>query len=133
MKRLTLCFLILFSSLSYGFDEGELIKEVYIDRTTTRFGQYFFKNFVSAYKNNGGPESHGGLAVYEKPSARRGSKITVIRNRKILFTTFLSPTSRDIERRAEQAGISVAQQIQKIQAMSMLEAFIDPDLAADEF
>lgn len=113
--------------------EADLIDGLILNRAMTRFGHRFYREFVSAYRDINGMSNHSGLTVVEQATARSGSKILVLHNRKPVFVTFLSPASRNIDAQANMAAKRVNASLLQYQRQAKWAAFSDPDLAPDEF
>ncbi|MGI2110201.1 curli production assembly/transport protein CsgE [Shewanella sp. Arc9-LZ] len=113
--------------------EADLIDGLILNRAMTRFGHRFYREFVSAYRDINGMSNHSGLTVVEQATARSGSKILVLHNRKPVFVTFLSPASRNIDAQANMAAKRVNASLLQYQQQAKWAAFSDPDLAPDEF
>ncbi|MGS0727771.1 CsgE family curli-type amyloid fiber assembly protein, partial [Shewanella sp. 0m-11] len=113
MSRFCLCFLLLSSTLTAGeivLDkqqpplaestsdkppkvETDLIDGLILNRAMTRFGHRFYREFVAAYRDIGGVAQHSGLTVVEQATARSGSKISILHNRRPIYITVVSPAS----------------------------------------
>ncbi|AZG75195.1 curli production assembly/transport component CsgE [Shewanella livingstonensis] len=113
--------------------EADLIDGLILNRAMTRFGHRFYREFVSAYRDINGMSNHSGLTVVEQATARNGSKILVLHNRKPIFVTFLSPASRNIDAQANMAAKRVNASLLQYQQQARWAALSDPDLAPDEF
>jgi curli production assembly/transport component CsgE len=113
--------------------EADLIDGLILNRAMTRFGHRFYREFVIAYRDINGMSNHSGLTVVEQATARSGSKILVLHNRKPVFVTFLSPASRNIDAQANMAAKRVNASLLQYQQQVRWAAFSDPDLAPDEF
>ncbi|MCT8986135.1 curli production assembly/transport protein CsgE [Shewanella phaeophyticola] len=113
--------------------EDDLIDGLILNRAMTRFGHRFYREFVSAYRDINGMNNHNGLTVVEQATARSGSKILVLHNRKPIFITFVSPASRSLDAQADVAARRVNDLLLQYQQQSKWSAFSDPDLASDEF
>ncbi|MGX9460736.1 curli production assembly/transport protein CsgE [Shewanella sp. A14] len=113
--------------------ETDLIDGLILNRAMTRFGHRFYREFVSAYRDINGTTDHSGLTVVEQATARSGSKILVLHNRKPVFVTVLSPASRNIDKQAIVAAKRVDSMLMQYQQQVKWSAFFDPDLAPDEF
>ncbi|NKF50629.1 curli production assembly/transport component CsgE [Shewanella sp. WXL01] len=112
--------------------ESDLVDGLILNRAMTRFGHRFYREFVSAYRDINGTSQHSGLTIKEFATARSGSKLSVMHNRKPIFVTFVSPASRNIDRQAAGAAKHVDALLKKHQQQSKWSAFTDPDLAPDE-
>ncbi|WP_394129963.1 curli production assembly/transport protein CsgE [Shewanella maritima] len=112
--------------------ETDLIDGLILNRAMTRFGHLFYREFVSAYRDINGYSKHNGLSVHEQATARSGSKITVLHNRKPVFVTFVSPASRNVDKQALAAAQRINTVLQQQQQQTLFGAFSDPDLAPDE-
>ncbi|WP_372943285.1 curli production assembly/transport protein CsgE [Shewanella sp.] len=113
--------------------EDDLIDGLILNRAMTRLGHRFYREFVSAYRDINGLNNHNGLTVVEQATARNGSKILVLHNRKPIFITFVSPASRSLDAQADMAAKRVNDLLLQYQQQSKWSAFSDPDLASDEF
>ncbi|MGS0676766.1 curli production assembly/transport protein CsgE [Shewanella sp. 0m-4] len=153
MSRFCLCFLLLSSTLTAGeivLDkqqpplaestsdkppkvETDLIDGLILNRAMTRFGHRFYREFVAAYRDIGGVAQHSGLTVVEQATARSGSKISILHNRRPIYITVVSPASRNIDEQALAAAGRVNQKLKQNQRQANWAQFLDPDLAPDEF
>ena len=113
--------------------ETDLVDGLILNRAMTRFGHRFYREFVSAYRNINGMSDHSGLTIVEQATARSGSKILVLHNRKAIFITFVSPASRNLDEQADMAAKRVNVSLLQYQQQAQWNAFSDPDLASDEF
>ncbi|MCL1039299.1 curli production assembly/transport protein CsgE [Shewanella submarina] len=113
--------------------EADLIDGLILNRTMTRFGHRFYKEFVMDYRNIGGMTDHDGLTIKEQASARNGSRMTILHNRKPVFVTVVSPASRNIDAQAKSAASYVDKVLRQQRDQAAWSSLMDPDLAADEF
>lgn len=113
--------------------ESDLIDGLILNRTMTRFGHRFYKEFVMDYRNIGGMTDHDGLTIKEQASARNGSRMTILHNRKPVFVTVVSPASRNIDAQAKSAASYVDKVLRQQRDQAAWSSLMDPDLAADEF
>ncbi|WP_244325757.1 curli production assembly/transport protein CsgE [Shewanella aestuarii] len=113
--------------------ETDLVDGLILNRAMTRFGHRFYREFVSAYRDINGMSEHSGLTIVEQATARSGSKILVLHNRKPIFVTFVSPASRNLDEQADMAAKRVNVSLLQYQQQAQWNAFSDPDLASDEF
>lgn len=113
--------------------ETDLVDGLILNRAMTRFGHRFYREFVSAYRDINGMSEHSGLTIVEQATARSGSKILVLHNRKPIFVTFVSPASRNLDAQADMAAKRVNVSLLQYQQQAQWNAFSDPDLAPDEF
>ncbi|MGR6501511.1 CsgE family curli-type amyloid fiber assembly protein [Shewanella sp. Koi 1] len=120
-------------NINENSNDEKLAEGLILNRTVTRLGYNFYRQFVSTYRDIGGETEHSGLTVVEQPTARSGSRITILHNRKPIFTTFASPVSRYIYLQAESAAKRIDIQLKQIKEEAKFVAFENPDLAPDEF
>lgn len=113
--------------------ETDLIDGLILSRAMTRFGHRFYRQFVADYRDIGGVTRHSGLTVVEQATARSGSKISILHNRKPIYITVVSPASRNIDEQAMSAAKYVNQKLKQHQKQASWAQFLDPDLAPDEF
>ncbi|GIU07865.1 MULTISPECIES: curli production assembly/transport protein CsgE [unclassified Shewanella] len=113
--------------------ETDLIDGLILNRAMTRFGHRFYREFVAAYRDIGGIVEHSGLTIVEQATARSGSKISILHNRKPIYITVVSPASRNIDDQALAAAGRVNQKLKQNQRQASWSQFLDPDLAPDEF
>ena len=113
--------------------ESDLIDGLILNRAMTRIGHRFYREFVAAYRDIGGMTEHGGLSIVELATARSGSKITVLHNRKPVFVTVVSPASRQLDRLALQSATRVDAILKQNKKQASWVQWLDPDLAPDEF
>ncbi|MGS0681399.1 curli production assembly/transport protein CsgE [Shewanella sp. 125m-7] len=113
--------------------ETDLIDGLILNRAMTRFGHRFYREFVAAYRDIGGMAEHSGLTIVEQATARSGSKISILHNRKPIYITVVSPASRNIDEQALGAAKYVNQKLKQNRKQAGWSQFLDPDLASDEF
>ncbi|GIU48581.1 hypothetical protein TUM4438_30310 [Shewanella sairae] len=113
-------------------EEADLIDGLILNRAMTRFGHRFYREFVADYRDIGGFTKHSGLTIVEQATARSGSKISILHNRKPIYITVVSPASSNIDEQALMAAKSVNQRLKQYQKQASWTQFIDPDLAPDE-
>ncbi|MCZ4337033.1 curli production assembly/transport protein CsgE [Shewanella colwelliana] len=113
--------------------ESDLIDGLILNRAMTRVGHRFYREFVAAYRDIGGMTQHSGLSVVERATARSGSKVLILHNRKPVYITVISPASRDLDKQAVGAAKRVNQVLMQNQKQSSWAQWLDPDLAPDEF
>ncbi|MCO1335616.1 curli production assembly/transport protein CsgE [Microbulbifer sp. OS29] len=141
--RPALLMLALCTSLAFGQDDttvppadtdsGRLEDEISgfnIDRTITRTGHDFVR-YMSEYRNLNYPDASYNLTIYERPSARWGNLIWVTYNDKIVFRRFISPSTNNTHRLADEAAQYIHQEVlQQRVRNSITDNF---DLGKDEF
>nr|WP_283165131.1 curli production assembly/transport protein CsgE [Shewanella aquimarina] len=113
--------------------ESDLIDGLILNRAMTRVGHRFYREFVAAYRDIGGMTEHGGLSIVELATARSGSKISVLHNRKPIFVTVVSPAGRQLDKLAEQVARRVDSILKQNKKQASWAQWLDPDLAPDEF
>lgn len=113
--------------------ETDLVDGLILNRAMTRVGHRFYREFVSAYRDIGGYSAHSGLSIVERATARSGSKVTILHNRKPIYITVVSPASRNIDDQAAAAASRVNQSLRQNKKQASWAQFLDPDLAPDEF
>ena len=113
--------------------ESDLIDGLILNRAMTRIGHRFYREFVAAYRDIGGMTEHSGLSIVELATARSGSKITVLHNRKPVFVTVISPASRQLDTLALQSATRVDAILKQNKKQASWVQWLDPDLAPDEF
>ena len=113
--------------------EADRFDGLILNRAMTRVGHRFYREFVLAYRDIGGISSHSGLSIVERATARSGSKITILHNRKPIYITVVSPVSRNIDDQAAAAASRVNQTLRQNKKQASWAQFLDPDLAPDEF
>jgi Curli assembly protein CsgE len=99
------------------------------NRTITWFGQDFFSQFASEWRN-GGFRGSQNLVVEEVPSARKGTQIVMRYNRDIVFQTSISGTRNQSRERGALAVSYVLARVQRIENSATL--YIHKDLGNDE-
>lgn len=114
-------------------NEADLIDGLILNRAMTRMGHRFYREFVGAWRDIGGTGEHAGLTVVEQATARSGSKISVLHNRKAVYVTVVSPASRQIDAQAMAAAKRVDEVLRQQKQQAVWQAMADPDMAADEF
>ena len=113
--------------------EADLIDGLILNRAMTRVGHRFYREFVAAYRDIGGITNHSGLSIVERATARNGSKVSILLNRRPIFVTIVSPASRNLDKQAASAAARVNQLLQQNQKQAVWAQWLDPDLAPDEF
>jgi len=100
------------------------------NRTVTWFGQDFFAQFSSEWRNASikGAQS---LVIEEQPSARRGTQIIILYKREIIFQTSISGTRQQSRERGTQAAKYVLEKVRNIDRSANRQLYAD--LASDEF
>jgi curli production assembly/transport component CsgE len=109
--------------------ERQAMDGILVNQTITVAGQAFHSAFAAAWSDK--PEIAGyGLAIRERPSARRGTTIEVEHANHVVFRAWLPPARSQIRPLAEQAVEQVYENAVAAQVQQLLR---DDDLAADEF
>ncbi|MCL1123634.1 curli production assembly/transport protein CsgE [Shewanella surugensis] len=80
-----------------------------LNRSMTRFGHRFYREFVIDYQDIGGTIIHGGLSIIENATARSGRLITITHNRKVIYKVVISPGNSNLDEQAELAAKRVVQ------------------------
>lgn len=114
-------------------DSGRLEDEISgfnIDQTITRTG-HDFARYMSEYRNLHYPDSDYNLTIRERPSARWGNLIWVTYNNDIVFRRFISPSTNDIQRLAEEASKHIHEMVLQENVRNALTDHYD--LGKDEF
>jgi curli production assembly/transport component CsgE len=128
-KPRTLC-LLLFLALPglAGAGGQESIAGILANQTVTVAGQEFHAAFATMWADK--PEIPAyGLAIRERPSARRGTTIEVEHANQVIFRAYLPPARAQIRPLAEQAVEMVYENALAAQVQLLVR---DDDLAADE-
>jgi curli production assembly/transport component CsgE len=106
----------------------EAIAGILVNQTVTVAGQEFHAAFAALWADK--PEIPAyGLAIRERPSARRGTTVEVEHANQIVFRAYLPPARAQIRPLAEQAVEMVYENAVAAQVQLLLR---DDDLAADE-
>ena len=116
-----------------GTDSGRLEDEISgfnIDQTITRTGHDFVR-YMSEYRNLNYSDSTYNLTVEERPSARWGNLIWITYNNKTVFRRFISPSTNDIRKLAEEASQMIHETILQEKLREALNDHFD--LGKDEF
>ena len=109
-------------------EAGDPVENILVNQTITVAGQAFHAAFAALWADL--PAMPGvGLAIRERPSARRGTAVEVEHANRIVFSAVLPPARANIRPLAEQAvqvvhEHAVAQQVRRL--------LRDDDLALDE-
>lgn len=114
-------------------DSGRLEDEISgfnIDQTITRTG-HDFARYMSEYRNLHYPDSDYNLTIRERPSARWGNLIWVTYNNNIVFRRFISPSTNNIQRLAEEASKHIHEMVLQEKVRSALTDHFD--IGKDEF
>ncbi len=114
-------------------DETDMINGLILNRTMTRVGHRFYREFVGAYRSLNAEADHLGLTIEEKATARNGSIISIYNNRKKIFITAVSPASRNLDQLAQAAASRVNTIVKQNKNQASWAKFLNPDLAEDEF
>ncbi len=101
-----------------------------IDRTITRTG-HDFARYMSEYRNLHYPDSDYNLTIHERPSARWGNLIWITYNDNTVFRRFISPSTNNIQRLAEEASQYIHEMVLQEKVRSSLTDHFD--LGKDEF
>ncbi|WP_346837376.1 CsgE family curli-type amyloid fiber assembly protein [Microbulbifer sp. SAOS-129_SWC] len=101
-----------------------------VDQTITRTGHDFVR-YMSEYRNLHYPDSSYNLIVHERPSARWGNLLWVTYNNRILFRRFISPSTNDIQKLAEEASTQIHELVLQEKLRRALSDHYD--LGKDEF
>jgi curli production assembly/transport component CsgE len=107
----------------------EKLDGVLLDHTMTRIGREFYQAFVEAWRELGEVDSIS-LALYERPSARWGSRIWVEHKSGRLYQVFLHPGRQRAREAGEQAAAQVFQRVGQMEVEKTI--FKDPDLGDEE-
>jgi curli production assembly/transport component CsgE len=111
-----------------GAAEQESVAGILVNQTVTVAGQEFHAAFAALWADK--PELPAyGLAVRERPSARRGTTVEVEHANRIVFRAYLPPARAHIRPLAEQAVEMVYENAVAAQVQLLVR---DDDLAADE-
>ncbi|WP_323845353.1 CsgE family curli-type amyloid fiber assembly protein [Microbulbifer magnicolonia] len=95
-----------------------------IDQTITRTG-HDFARYMSEYRNLHYPDSDYNLTIHERPSARWGNLIWVTYNDNIVFRRFISPSTNNIQRLAEEASKHIHEMVLQEKLRSALTDHFD--------
>jgi curli production assembly/transport component CsgE len=126
----TLLFCLVFStSVAHAGRNSDPYVGVVSDGTITFIGQEFYREFVSAWRDQAQADQFS-LSIQERPSARWGSLVWIEYSNKPLFRVFLSPGHRDYIRLAAREATQIVYRKVIDQALDQLG--VDPDLAPDE-
>ena len=108
--------------------EHHAIADILVNQTVTVAGQEFHAAFAALWADK--PEIPGyGLAIRERPSARRGTTVEVEHGNRVVFRAYLPPARSQIRPLAEQAVEMVYENAVAAQVQQLLR---DDDLAPDE-
>jgi curli production assembly/transport component CsgE len=129
IRKACIAVLLLLPGLSRaGAAEHEAIAGIVVNQTVTVAGQEFHAAFAVLWADK--PEIPGyGLAIRERPSARRGTTVEVEHANRIVFRAYLPPTRSQIRPLAEQAVETAYENAVAAQVGKLLR---DDDLASDE-
>lgn len=118
-------FVSLISSQTYAESALEdEIKGFTTDNTITRIG-HDFARYLGDYRTSSIPSSEYNLSVYERPSSRWGNLIWVEHDHKTVYRRFLSPSSSEIKKTAEQAAIEIHKKIKRIRLEALFQDTFD--------
>ena len=110
-----------------GIDDQPL-RGLLTRRTVTRFGDDFYRRFASQWQNLN-HEGRESIVIEERPSANRGSLITVRYAREVVFRGFVRPRGPNPEDVADEAVARVERWVQQYE---QTRGRSDPDLAEEE-
>lgn len=108
--------------------EHASIEDILVNQTVTVAGQEFHAAFATLWADKPAIAGYG-LAIRERPSARRGTTIEVEHLGRIVFRAFLPPSRAQIRPLAEQAVDMVYENAVAAQVQQLMR---DGDLAPDE-
>jgi curli production assembly/transport component CsgE len=115
--------------LAAALTRAQAIDGILVNQTITVAGQEFHSAFAALWSDK--PELPGyGLAIRERPSARRGTTIEVEHAGRLVFRAWLPPARAQIRPLAAQA---VEQVYDEAAAAQVRQLMHDDDLAPDEF
>jgi curli production assembly/transport component CsgE len=115
--------------LAAALARAQAIDGILVNQTITVAGQEFHSAFAALWSDK--PELPGyGLAIHERPSARRGTTIEVEHAGRLVFRAWLPPARAQIRPLAAQA---VEQVYDEAAAAQVRQLMHDDDLAPDEF
>ncbi len=108
--------------------DDEPLRGLLTRRTVTRFGDDFYRHFANQWQNidHDGRQS---IVIEERPSANRGSLITVRYAREVVFQGFVRPRGPNPEDVADEAVARVERWVQQYE---QTRGRSDPDLAEEE-
>lgn len=117
-------------ALQSRFNDFNEINGVIVDRTMTRLGEQFYF-FFSQQMNEQYVDINENFTVEERPTALRGSIVTIIHSRKPIYRTALSPGQRKAKEKAQEAVSAISNYIVRWEAeRQYLDTF---DMEHDEF
>lgn len=114
-------------------DSGRIEDEISgfnIDQAITRTG-HDFARYMSEYRNLHYPDSAYNLTIQERPSARWGNLIWITYNNKTVFRRFISPSTNNIRKLAEEASKMIHEMVLQEKVRQALTDHYD--IGKDEF
>lgn len=112
-------------------DEAELsLGTVVINQTRSAAGQEFYRLFAAQWADYSFGRAPS-LRIFELPSARFGSQITIYMSNAKVMQAFLPFNHDRIRALATQASALTAQRVAEVQANALFGS--EPDLGPDEF
>ena len=99
-----------------------------INETRTFAGQEFFTAFATVWQAYD-PDSRYTLVIFERPSARSGSQITVNYLGNVIYRRFISFNAKQAHHAGELAS---ADAFRAVMTVELDRTAIDPDLGTDE-
>lgn len=123
-----MCSLLALSGIAAALDEKDM--GVVVDQTITPIGKRFYQQF--AYQRHYlFPDSPFSISIYEQPSARSGSIITVKSDDTTLERFVLSFASNWEDARVQQMVQSIEFRVRRMKVLDTLVG--NPDLAKDGY
>ncbi|WP_299179485.1 CsgE family curli-type amyloid fiber assembly protein [uncultured Neptuniibacter sp.] len=102
------------------------IKGFTTDNTITRIG-HDFTRYLSDYRHTHIPDGEYNLSIFERPSARWGNLIWVEKDHKTVYRRFLSPSSTNLQREAEQAARQIDKRVKQLELKALFSDTFDID------
>ncbi|MCG8427995.1 MAG: curli production assembly/transport protein CsgE [Chromatiales bacterium] len=100
------------------------IPGIVIDRTVTRVGRDFYRDFTN-YRQFNNPNSRYSLTVFERPSARWGSLIWIEYRSRQVFKIFLNPGRTNYKEIAEQTAKQIEEKLNRVRLQELFSDHID--------
>ena len=108
---------------------GAELQGLVIDKTLTPPGRQFYREFARMWWELN-QELTGNLIIVERPSALRGSQISILLDRRVIWITSLSPAKKTIKKKSIQA-LGIAERQVKIDGYIRSNS-TNPDMGVSE-
>ena len=122
MKRITCLVLSIFPLIAFSVRAGTHLEidNLIIERTQTRIGYEFYRDFVTRWNQAPPPPGEYQITILERANPRWGSLVWIevggfLTGQDIVYRKVLSPRTADIQKEAAQALEAVRSHFQRVQ------------------